>query len=116
MSTKSPECYITDPQARCLRVETSPGRAILLPLDQFAFAEFTNEEEEQVLRLSFASHEIMVRGHALQRIGTALHKLELSFLMALPSKYYALVPDGQPKIQAIIVTEEKSKAEPEPVN
>jgi len=25
MSTKSPECYTTEPQARCLRVEISPG-------------------------------------------------------------------------------------------
>ena len=116
MSNKSPECYTTDPQARCLRVETSPGRAILLSLDQFAFAEFNNEEKEQSLHLSFASHEIMVRGHALQRIQTALHKLELSFLMALPAKYYALVPDGQPKIQAIIVTEVKLDAESVVVN
>ena len=45
MSTKLPECYTTEPQARCLRVEISPGRALLLPLDQFAFAEFTNDEK-----------------------------------------------------------------------
>ena len=105
MSNKSPECYTTDPQARCLRVEISPGRTILLPLDQFAFAEFTNEEKEQLLHLSFASHEIMIHGHALQRIETALHKLELTFLRALPAKYHALVPDGQPKIREIVATE-----------
>jgi len=61
MSTKLPECFTTEPQARCLRVEISPGRAVLLPLDQFAFAEFTNDEKEQLLHLSFASHEVMVR-------------------------------------------------------
>ena len=116
MSNKSPECYTTDPQARCLHVEISPGRAILLPLDQFAFAEFTNEEKEQVLHLSFASHEIMVRGHALQRIETALHKLELTFMKALPAKYQALVPDGQPKIREIIVTEIKPGSEQSQLN
>ncbi len=107
MSTKLPECYTTEPQARCLRVEISPGRALLLPLDQFAFAEITNDEKEQLLHLSFASHEIMVRGRALRRIETALHKLELSFLMALPAKYHSLVPDGQPKIREIVVVENK---------
>jgi hypothetical protein len=107
MSTKLPECYTTEPQARCLRVEISPGRALLLPLDQFVFAEITNDEKEQLLRLSFASHEVMVRGRALRRIETALHKLELSFLMALPAKYHSLVPDGQPKIREIVVTENK---------
>lgn len=107
MSTKLPECYTTEPQARCLRVEISPGRALLLPLDQFAFAEITNDEKEQLLHLSFASHEVMVRGRAFRRIETALHRLELSFLMALPSKYHSLVPDGQPKIREIVVTENK---------
>lgn len=107
MSTKTPECYTTDPQARCLRIEVSPGHAILLPLDQFAFAEFTNEEKEQLLHLSFASHEIMIRGRELQRIENALHKLELSFLMALPKKYHLLIADNLPKIREIIVTENK---------
>lgn len=83
MSAKSPECYTTDPQARGLRVEVSSEHAILLPLDQFAFAEFTNGEEEQLLHLSVALHEIAVRGHGLQRIETALHKMQLSFLKAL---------------------------------
>jgi hypothetical protein len=107
MSTKTPECYTTDPQARCLRVEISTGRALLLPLDQFAFAEFTTDEKEQLLHLSFASHEVMVHGYALRRIENALHKLELSFLMALPPKYHSLLTDGQPKIREIVVTENK---------
>jgi hypothetical protein len=116
MSTKLPECYTTEPQARCLRVEISPGRALLLPLDQFAYAEITNDEKEQLLHLSFASHEVMVRGRALRRIETALHKLELSFLMALPAKYHSLVPDGQPRIREIVVTEMKPVAEKSQLN
>jgi hypothetical protein len=112
MSTKSSECYITDPQARCLRIEIPKGRIYLLPLDQFAFAEFDPDGKEQLLHLSFATHEIMVRGHALRRIETALHRLELSFITILPAKYHALVPDGQPKIRDIVVTEIKPGAEP----
>jgi len=99
-----------------LRVEISPGRALLLPLDQFAFAEIANEDKEQLLHLSFASHEIMVRGRALRRIETALHKLELSFLMALPAKYHSLVPDGQAKIREIVVTEIKLGSEQRQLN
>ena len=116
MSTKLPECYTTEPQARCLRVEISPGRSLLLPLDQFAFAEFTNDEKEQLLHLSFASHEVMVRGHALRRIETALQRLELSFITTLPAKYHSLVADGQPRIREIVVTEIKPGAEPSQLN
>ena len=111
MSTKLPECYTTDPQARCLRVEASPRKIFILPLDQLAFAELDSDGKEQLLHLSFASHEIMVHGTALRRIENALHKLELSFLAPLPAKYHPLVAEGQPRIREIIVTEIKPGAE-----
>jgi hypothetical protein len=91
MNTKSPECYTTGPQARCLRIEISPGRLFLLPLDQFAFAEFTADDKEELLHLSFATHEIMVRGNALRRIETALHRLELSSIRPLAAKYHPVL-------------------------
>jgi hypothetical protein len=107
MNTKSPECYATDAQAECLRVEISPGRSLLLPLDQFAFAEFASDGKEHLLHLSFASHDIEVRGLALRRIETAMQELKLTFLAALPAKYYPLVSDGQPRIREIAVTENR---------
>jgi hypothetical protein len=107
MSTKSPECYTTNPQARCLRVEISATRSVLLPFDQFVFAELASEDKEQKLRLVFATHEILISGHALRRIEAAMQVMELSFVMALPAKYHSLVPDGQPKIREIVVTENK---------
>ncbi len=116
MSTKSPECYTTDPQARCLRVEISPRKILILPLDQLAFAGLNSEGKEQLLHLSFATHEIMVHGHALRRIETALHKLELSFLAALPERYHPLVAEGQPKIREIVVTEIKPGSEQSQLN
>ena len=111
MSTKTPECYTIDPQARCLRVELTKGRIYLLPLDQFAYAEYYADGKEQSLHLAFATHDIMVRGLALRRIETALHRLELSFLASLPAKFHSLVPDGQPRIREIVVTEIKPGAE-----
>ena len=107
MSTKSPECYTTEPQARCLQVEISPGRLLLLPLDQFAFAEFISDDKEQQLRLTFATHEVVIRGFTLRRIETAMHRLELASIMVLPAKYQPLIAEGQPRIQQIVVTENK---------
>ncbi len=107
MSTKSTECYTTDSQARCLRVEIAAARSLLLPLDQFVFAELTSEGKEQKLRLVFATHEILISGYVLRRIEMALSRLELSGLMKLPEKYHPLIGEGQPKIQEIVVTEIK---------
>ena len=107
MNTKPPECYTTDSQARCLRVEVSATRLLVLPLDQFVFAELVSEDKEQKLRLVFATHEILISGHVLQRIETAIHRLELSGLMKLPEKYHTLVAENQPRIRDILVTESK---------
>ncbi len=107
MSNKLPECYATDPQARSLRVEISATRSLLLPFDQFAFAELNSGDKEQKLRLVFATHEVLISGHALRRIETAMQRMELSFIAALPPKYQPLIAEGQPKIREIIVTENK---------
>ncbi len=47
MNTKTPECYATDTQARCLRVEMTATRLLVLPLDQFVFAELTGDDKEK---------------------------------------------------------------------
>ena len=107
MNTKSPECYTTDSQARCLRVEIATGRSLLLPLDQFVFAEFVSEDKEQKLRLVFATHEVLISGYALRRLEAAMQRMQLSAITKLPDKYLSLVGEGQPKIREIVVTENK---------
>ncbi len=116
MSTKTPECYTTDTQARCLRVEMTATRLLVLPLDQFVFAELTGDDKEQKLRLVFATHEILISGHVLRRIETAICRLELSGLMKLPEKYHALIAENQPRIREIVITESKSVGEQNGLN
>ncbi len=91
----------------------SSEQSLLLPFDQFAFAELKSEGKEQRLRLVFATHEVTLRGHSLRRIETALQRMELSFLMVLPPNHRSLVPDGQPSIHQISVIEVQDKANEE---
>src|SRR6059036_108084 len=105
MSTKSPECWASDPNAHGVKIELSAERSLLLPFDQFAFAELKTEGKQQHLRLVFATHEVLVRGNALRRIETAMQRMELSFLAALPSSQRSLITEGQPVILEIAVTE-----------
>ena len=109
MSTKSPECWANDPQARGVRVEISAAHSLLLPHDQFAFAELKNEGKEQKLRLVFAMHEVLVNGQSLRRIETAMQRMELSLLTKLPSSQRSLIADGQPVVLDIGVTEAKAQ-------
>jgi hypothetical protein len=116
MNTKSPECYTTDTQARCLRVEMTATRLLVLPLNQFVFAELDSDGKEQKLRLVFATHEILIYGHVLRRIETAIHRLELSGIMKLPEKYHALITENQPRIREIVISEMKSVSEQSQLN
>ncbi len=108
MSTKSPECWASDPNARAVKVELSAEQSLLLPFDQFAFAELKTEGKQQHLRLVFATHEVLIRGTALRRIETTMQRMELSFLCKLPSTQRALIPEGQPVVLEIAVTEAKN--------
>ena len=116
MNTKTPECYTTDTQARCLRVETTVTRLLVLPLDQFVFAELDSDGKEQKLRLVFVTHEILISGHVLRRIETAICRLELSSIMKLPEKYHALIAENQPRIREIVATEIKPVSEQRQLN
>ena len=107
MSTKSPECWANDPQAHAVRIELSTDRSLLLPHDEFAFAELKREGKEHTLRLVFSMHEVLVRGHSLRRVETAMQRLELSSLTTLPANQRLLIPDGQPIVLEIVVTENK---------
>ena len=108
MNTKTPECWSSDPNAHGVKIELSAERSLLLPFDQFAFAELKTEGKQQHLRLVFATHEVLIRGNALRRIETTMQRMELSFLAALSSSERKLIPDGQPVIVEIIVTEAKA--------
>ena len=80
----------------------------MLPHDDFAFAELKREGKEQILRLVFAMHEVLVRGYSLRRIETAIQRMELSLLTKLPVSQRSLIADGQPVILEIIVAESEA--------
>jgi hypothetical protein len=110
MNTKPPECWANDPQARGLRIEISPEHTLVLPFDQFVFSELETHEKEQRLKLTFATHEVVVRGVSLRRIETAMQRMELSHLALIPARYRPTMEAGQPMVCEIVVTESKTKA------
>jgi hypothetical protein len=92
---------------KCL-FEVSAEESLLLPFDQFVFAELKSDGKEQWLRLVFATHEVTLRGYSLRRIETAMQRSELSLLSALSGEQRSLIPDGQPVVIEIIVTDMKA--------
>ncbi len=101
MNAKSPECWASDAQARAIKVEPTSGHSIILPYPHFAYAEVTADGPDQVLKLVFATHEVVVRGRARRRVEAAVHRLELSWVAPLPDRVRGTVPDGQPFIREV---------------
>jgi hypothetical protein len=105
MSTKSPECWAIDPQARGLRVIVSPELSLTLPFDQFAFAELATGDREQRLKILFGTHEVSIHGQNLRRLEIAMQRMELSFIAQASTGYERTANPGQPLILKIAVTE-----------
>src|ERR1700722_17782619 len=105
MNTKQPECWANDPNAHSIHVEVSPDQSLLLPHGDFVFAELKTEGREQQLRLVFATHEVLIRGHCLRRIETAMQRLELAFVAKSPTSQRSLITEGHPVVLEVTVTE-----------
>lgn len=89
----------------------SAEQSLLLPFDQFVFAELKNEGKEQRLRLVFVTHEIVLRGHALRRIETAMQRMELAFLMGQSSNHLLAIGEFQPRIFEVRVVDRTLSSE-----
>jgi hypothetical protein len=86
-SSKPLECFGSDVRARGVRVELSPQKSIVLPHEHFVYSEFTADEQKDLLKLVFVTHEVALSGHLLRRIETAILNRDLSWLCARPEKF-----------------------------
>ncbi len=89
----------------------SAEQSLLLPFDQFVFAESKSEGKEQRLQLVFATHEVMLRGHSLRRIESAMQRMELASLSAWSGNQRVPFPEGQPLVREITVTKVENQQE-----
>src|SRR5208283_1786970 len=85
MSTKTPECWESDPNAAGVKIILAPDDHLLLPFEQFVYADLKPYGEHQQLRLVFVTHEVSVRGDSLERIETIMQRKHQSLLKTLPS-------------------------------
>jgi hypothetical protein len=89
MDNKPPECFACDPRARGVRVDLSSQKSVVLPHEHFVYAEFMADEQVDLLKLVFVTHEVTLTGYLLRRIETAIVNRDLSWLCALPEKFRA---------------------------
>ena len=87
MDNKSPECFACDPRARGVCIDISPQKSVVLPHEHFIYAEFMADDQIDLLKLVFVTHEVVLTGHLLRRIETAILNRDLSWLCARPERF-----------------------------
>ena len=87
------ECWHHDRNCRCLKIDSSHGESFLFPYQQFSYAQHTQTADDEMLRISFGSHEAVVSGRHLAEIAVALQELEVKRISPMPHRFRQLLQD-----------------------
>lgn len=87
------ECWHHDRNCRCLKVDASHGESFLFPYQQFSHAQHTQAADDETLRISFASHEIVVSGTCLAEITAALQDMSVERINPVPPRFRELLQE-----------------------
>ena len=105
MNGKPTECWDTDPEARAIRIQHAPGKVLILPHDQFLYAESESTASDESLVLTFSSHRVTLRGRCLRRIEIALQRRDLASLLPTPAQFQESMLENVAVITTIDVVE-----------
>ena len=97
-------CWNEDPQTQALRVELKNGNFFVFPVSHFLSAEFTREDEGDVLKLVFTTHAVTISGQHLREVALALQKLAVEWIKEIAPKYAKLAEPNAAVILSIEVT------------
>jgi len=99
---RSVVCWNEDPQAQALRVELIAGNFFIFPFSHLLSAEFTREDDGDLLNLAFSTHVVKARGRHLRDVALALQKLAVEWIKEIAPKYAKL---AEPNAAVIISIE-----------
>jgi hypothetical protein len=89
-NSRNLDCWSRDPQAQALRVEVGSGSWFIFPYSHFLFASLERAEDQDVLRISFTTHDVQVCGRGLMALLNAVQKMSIEWIRPLPKRYERL--------------------------
>lgn len=101
---RSVVCWNEDPQAQALRVELIAGNFFIFPFSHLLSAEFTREDDGDLLHLAFSTHAVKVRGRHLRDVALALQKLAVEWIKEIAPKYANLAEPNAAVVLSIEVS------------
>lgn len=110
-SSKNLDCWGRDIQAQALRVEVGDGPCFIFPYTHFMFASLEPNEDQEILLISFTTHDVRVRGRGLRTLLNALQKTSVDWIKSLPNRYEKLAAGDAVFVARIDVQELRDESE-----
>ena len=92
-----------------LHIELRSGRSLLLPYMHWLHAELETVEQDEQLKISFTTHDVVLRGKNLKEILAELQGCNVELLREIPQRYHALA-NGKVLIASITVIEQGAES------
>jgi len=83
-------CWRRERDRNCLRVEVRPDEVFIFPYQQFVWAYHVHATAGDTLKITLATHEVIVVGLRLGKLVAALQELAVDWIRPLPSRYRQL--------------------------
>jgi len=97
-------CWNKDAQAQCLRVELNDGGFCILPYMHLTFTRMERDKNQELLAVSFTTHDVHIAGKNLRELGIALQKMAVDWVREVPARYGAIASKDAVFIESIEVS------------
>jgi hypothetical protein len=88
-------------------IETSDRAAQVFPYQHFVTASLEGEDEAEILRLTFSTHDVEIIGRNLRALLLAVQDFAVKWIRAIPARYHALADSKNGVVASIRVEEAK---------
>lgn len=96
-------CWWKELQIPALRVELDDGAFFVFPYLHLGFAKMETQKEQNVLLLSFSSHDVRITGRNLKDLGIAIQRLSVEWVRKTNTRYVTLAKKDAAIIEKIEV-------------
>ena len=98
-------CWNETGQAQALRVELNDGSFFVFPYAHWMFAKLERSADQELLTVSFATHDLQITGRRLRDLGIALQKFSVDWIKENPERYADFAFKDGAWIEAIEILE-----------
>jgi len=103
VESKPSACWSKESQIPALRVELDDGTFFVFPYLHLGFAKMENQKEQNVLLLSFSSHEVRITGRNLKELGMTIQRFSVEWIRKTDPRYVTLAKKDAGIIEKIEV-------------